>query len=85
MTISNFEEPRSRRSVYGKQPVCDVVETPGTGEVYPIQMDQLSVSPICNLWCGDFTEKGGEVSLPLQAGGQTLDQEVGVETGGASG
>ena len=89
MIISYFEKSHCSGSVHGDQPVCNVVETPGSGEIYPVKMNQLAVSPVCNLQCEGCTERGrgegGGLSLPLQAAGQTRGREVGAETGEATG
>ena len=88
MIVSYFEEPPCCWSVYSDQPVGDVVETPGAGEVYTVQMDQLPVSSVNNLHCFGFTGERGRGSLsalPPLAAGQTPGQEAGVETGGATG
>ena len=49
MIVSYFQESLCGGSVHRDQSVGDVVESPGTGEVQPNQMDQFTVSQVYNL------------------------------------
>ena len=58
VAVSDLQQPQRCLRLSAEQPGGDVVETPGSGEVDPVQVDQLAVSlvssellSLATRWC----------------------------------